>query len=361
MPRRFGWYMKPTRFAPALGLAVALLFHSDLTGTPGQQKAERDWTKYPAIVQIDTSEDIFVVGDVHGDCHRLVRLLQSARIIAPQPGSASEVNWIAGKAVVVFIGDIIDKGTQSLKALMFVRALRNAAIHQGGQVIVLLGNHEARFLADPGNQKARNFARELREANIDAADVAACRGDLGQFLCSLPFAARVRDWFFAHAGDTNGRNIETLAAAIQEGVDRDGFGSPQVVGEGSILEADLARKAGTRPWLEPEGSTRNERQVLADYTRALGVAHIVQGHEPGKIVFEDGTRRKSGEMFQRHGILFLADTGMSKGVGKSEGAILRITGNNVQEAVAICANGTKTTIWDETHKPGIGRAAACGQ
>ncbi len=349
------------RFVPALGLAVTLLFHGDLAVGFGQQKVERDWAKYPAIVQVDTREDIFVVGDVHGDYDHLVRALQAANIIARQPGRADEVNWIAGKAVVVFMGDLIDKGTHSLKALTFVRALRDAAIHQGGQVIVLLGNHEARFLADPGNEKARHFVKELREANIEAADVAACRGDLGQFLCSLPFAARVRDWFFAHAGDTNGRNIDALAAEIRKGVDLDGFGSPQVVGKGSILEADLARKPGNRPWLESEGPTRNEAQLLADYTRALGVAHIVQGHEPGKIVFADGTQRKSGEMFQRYGLLFLVDTGMSKGVGKSEGAILRIKGNNAQEAVAICADGTKTTIWDETNKPVIGQAAACGK
>ena len=66
-------------------------------------------------------------------------------------------------------------------------------------------------------------------------------------------------------------------------------------------------------------------------------------------------------MFQRYGLLFLVDTGMSKGVGKSDGAILRIKGNNRQEAIAICADGTKTTIWDDKHKPAIGEAAACGK
>jgi hypothetical protein len=286
---------------------------------------------------------------------------QAANIIDGQPDRAEGVNWIAGKAVVVFIGDMINKGKQSLKVLMLVRALRNAAIHQGGQVIVLLGNHEARFLADPSNEKAEDFVKELRDANISAADVAACRGDLGQFLCSLPFAARVRDWFFSHAGNTNGRNIGALAAEIQKGVDRDGFGSQQVVGNDSILEARLRRKGKGRPWLESEGPTRNERQVLADYATALGVAHMVQGHQPGKIVFADGTQRNSGEMFQRYGLLFLVDTGMSKGVGKSEGAILRIKGNDGQEAIAICSDGMKTTIWDDRHKPAIGKAAACGK
>jgi hypothetical protein len=39
----------------------------------------------------------------------------------------------------------------------------------------------------------------------------APRGEFGEFLCSLAFAARVGDWFFSHAGDSGGRKIEDLA------------------------------------------------------------------------------------------------------------------------------------------------------
>ena len=46
-----------------------------------QNKIARDWAKYPAIVQIDTGEDIFAIGDVHGDYDRLVKLLTAAKII----------------------------------------------------------------------------------------------------------------------------------------------------------------------------------------------------------------------------------------------------------------------------------------
>ena len=98
----------------------------------------------------------------------------------------------------------------------------------------------------------------------------------------------MRDWFFSHAGNTNGRNIDALAAEIQKGVDLDGFGSPQVVGKDSILEADLGENPAG-PGLSPRGLRATKARLLADYTSALGVAHIVQGHEPGKIVFADGT------------------------------------------------------------------------
>jgi len=35
----------------------------------------RDWTKNPALVQIDTAANLFAVGDAHGDYARLARAL----------------------------------------------------------------------------------------------------------------------------------------------------------------------------------------------------------------------------------------------------------------------------------------------
>ena len=66
-----------------------------------ESKVARDWAKHPAIVQIDTGEDIFAIGDVHGDYARLVKLLAAAKIIErPANAEAADpdaVRWIAGK------------------------------------------------------------------------------------------------------------------------------------------------------------------------------------------------------------------------------------------------------------------------
>lgn len=120
-----------------------------------------------------------------------------------------------------------------------------------------------------------------------------------------------------------------------------------------MLEARL----GDSPWFERDG--RVGKEVLAAYAGALGVAHMVQGHQPGKVVFADGVQRKSGAMFQRYGLLFLVDAGMSEGVDKSKGAVLRIKTKKAHETVVICASGKKTVIWDDQSKPEIGKAAAC--
>jgi hypothetical protein len=107
---------------------------------------------------------------------------------------------------------------------------------------------------------------------------------------------------------------------------------------------------------------RGERELLADYARALGVAHIVEGHVPSPVVFADGVRRDRGEMFQRFGLLFLIDTGMSEGVDDSGGAVLHVTrGFGDEKAVAICPDGTKSRLWDNHKNQDVGRAVPCAR
>jgi hypothetical protein len=213
-------------------------------------------------------------------------------------------------------------------------------------VVTLMGNHEAEFLADPSEKKVKDFAQDIRGAGLVPKDLAACRGDVGQFLCSLPFGARVDDWFFSHGGNTGGRTISQLTADFQNGVGKDGFGSPQLIDPNSMLEARIGEEGpGGKAWFEVESPRRSAEQVLSSYVAALGVNHLVQGHQHQKIVFEDGQQRRVGQMFQWRGLLFLIDVGMSEGVGDSHGAVLHIRHGNGEEALAIDADGTEKSLW----------------
>ena len=99
----------------------------------------------------------------------------------------------------------------------------------------------------------------------------------------------------------------------QNGVDKDGFGSPQLVDANSMLEARIGEEGpGGKAWFEIESPQRTREQLLSSYVAALGVKHLVQGHQHQKIVFEDGQQRSAGQMFQWRGLLFLIDVGMSR-------------------------------------------------
>jgi hypothetical protein len=198
----------------------------------------------------------------------------------------------------------------------------------------------------------------LKAGNIDPAEVGACRGEIGEFLCSLSFAARIGDWFFSHGGNAGGRTVEQLTADLQSGLDRDGYRTKHLIGDDSILEARLNGE-GRKPWIDAGMPDRGERELLTDYAKALGVSHIVEGHVPSPVVFADGVTRGRGEMFQRFGLLFLIDTGMSEGVDDSGGAVLHITYGGGERAIAVCPDGTKTLLWDNTHRQDVGRALPC--
>ncbi len=299
----------------------------------------------PASIIADRSaapEALFAIGDVHGDVERLAKLLTAVHL-------SDGVTWTGGRSMLVVTGDMVDKGPHAVAVLRRLSALRAAAPKAGGEVIVLAGNHEAEFLADPRGKKSEQFSAELRSAGLDPAEVAGCHGDVGTFLCSLPIAARVGEWFFSHAGNTAGRTMAELDSSIGKEMAAHGYGTGELIGAASILESRLGEG---KQWF----GSGNERHLLESYASALGVRHMVQGHQHNQVGFSDGVERSTGEMFQRWGLLFLIDVGMSREINDSSGAVLRIVDGT---AAAVCPDGTETVLWGESKPMDHANAARC--
>jgi hypothetical protein len=80
---------------------------------------------------------IVAVGDLHGDFAAWRDIARAARLV---DGSG---RWIGGNSVLVQTGDVVDRGPDSLKILDDLMRLQKQAPDQGGQVVALVGNHEA--------------------------------------------------------------------------------------------------------------------------------------------------------------------------------------------------------------------------
>jgi hypothetical protein len=266
-------------------------------------------------------------------------VLFGAGLIAAIPSTPSQVQWSGGTSVVVFTGDLIDKWTDSLGVLTLVRTLIPQAATAGGRVIVLLGNHEAEFLADPTGTKTTDFQNELVAAGIAPADVALGTVPLGVELRSRPFAARVNGFFFSHAGNPRGLSLAALDQALRQGLDAQGFAAPVLQDPDSLLEARLSPS----PWWEVPGVD----PAAPITTLGAGIAHIVLGHQPGSVTFSDGSTRAGGELMCRLGLYCLVDSGMSRGVNKTTGSALRIhvTSSGTTKVEKVDLSGTKTVLW----------------
>ena len=121
---------------------------------------------------------IVAVGDLHGD-HDAWRAIARASGVMDAKG-----RWGGGKTALVQMGDIVDRGPDSLKIIRDLMRLQKEARRKGGQVFVILGNHEAMMMigdmryvhpgelaefADRNSERRRDQVYEANKAAIEAA------------------------------------------------------------------------------------------------------------------------------------------------------------------------------------------------
>lgn len=79
---------------------------------------------------------VVAVGDVHGTYDGFVQVLQLAGVVD------GGLRWSGGKAHLVQVGDVPDRGPDSRKVMDLLMRLEKEAAKAGGRVHALLGNHE---------------------------------------------------------------------------------------------------------------------------------------------------------------------------------------------------------------------------
>jgi serine/threonine protein phosphatase 1 len=155
---------------------------------------------------------IYAVGDIHGRKDLLDRLLGLIAADAKRSG--------AGRKLVVFLGDYVDRGPESRGVIDTVAAGPPPGPDWAGfRWRPLLGNHEAmmlRFLEDPegaavwlspsngGLETLRAYIGELPQPSglqaLQSALLKAVPGDHRRFLQGLPASHEEGGYYFVHAG-----------------------------------------------------------------------------------------------------------------------------------------------------------------
>ena len=125
----------------------------------------------------------YVIGDLQGCAHEASLLL--ARI-------AADAQAHAASARILFVGDLINRGPESLTALRRMKALQEAS---GGRVEALLGNHDLHLLA-----VAAGVRQPSRSDTLDEILAAPDLDELVAWLRRRPLAMLVDDHLLVHAG-----------------------------------------------------------------------------------------------------------------------------------------------------------------
>ncbi|MFL6743662.1 MAG: metallophosphoesterase [Sphingomicrobium sp.] len=300
----------------------------------------------PSVAQ--RAPRIVAVGDLHGDFSAWLEIASDARLIDRNG------RWSGGRTILVQLGDVTDRGPDSLKIIRSLQQLAKQAPRSGGKVVVLLGNHEAMNLlgdlryttarefaafVDGGSAARRDTAWERNRPAIEAAYRAKTpamtaeairaawdqahplgwaehrlvwqpNGELGRWARNNAAVVKLGDTLFAHGGLSAEYGTLTLDAINRRAREAMAAGddSPKAILNDplgplwyrGLVGADPEAAAARAPRLAP-----TPEQELATVLAAFGARRIVVGHTPSL----------SGIAVRSGGRLIQVDTGISRFYG----------------------------------------------
>lgn len=148
----------------------------------------------------------YVIGDLQGCAHEAEALLEKIALDAK------------GDARILFVGDLINRGPESLLALRRMKALAEASC---GRVEALLGNHDLHLLA-----VAAGAQRASKSDTLDEILAAPDCGELMAWLRQRPLAIFVDAHLLVHAGvapQWDAAQTMALAGEVEEVLRGDGW------------------------------------------------------------------------------------------------------------------------------------------
>jgi len=144
-------------------------------------------------------EKIVVIGDIHADYEVLIAVLKKAGLIN------DKLEWIGEKTYLVMIGDLVDgkarvdnwTGDSDLKVINFLSKLIKLAKRKGGDVIILLGNHE--FMNIRGNF-SYSGDHGIQEMGGELKRLKYFNNQFRKFAKKCYLVVNIEGWIFSHAG-----------------------------------------------------------------------------------------------------------------------------------------------------------------
>lgn len=147
---------------------------------------------------------IYAIGDIHGDNAKMLEKLRGRKLIN------RDGDWIGGSSTLVFIGDLVDRWHYSIAVIENVIKWQKQAQSEGGEVVCVMGNHDAIFLSCALYEKYQKRTPELVVYNfvrnggqIQDIDEIIQRDDLLEWMQNMPLLFLKNNILFQHVDSIN--------------------------------------------------------------------------------------------------------------------------------------------------------------
>jgi aryl carrier-like protein len=212
----------------------------------------------------------YVIGDIHGHLRVLEQLLRHAQLIDEHG------HWCGGEAVLWFMGDLVDRGPDSIGTIDLVMRLQDEAAAAGGYVDCLLGNHELLMLSAyhfgrRSTGLSSSFIVRWRRNGGIKSDLAKLTRQHLTWLAERPPLARVGDDLLVHADATfytrYGRSLTAINATFKTL-----FKHSDALAWEELIEAFSMRGVFANQYAGDE--------IIERFLALLGGKRIIHGHTP---------------------------------------------------------------------------------
>jgi hypothetical protein len=179
----------------------------------------------------DNTPEIIEISDIEGNFNALYSFLISNKVMD------KNYNWIFGNGHVVFLGDFVDRGTQSIQVLWLIYKLEQEAVQQGGKVHYILGNHEILNIQGAGyndNVLINGDQSSTTGVPFDESHqvLHSSKSELGKWLRTKNSIEKIGNYTFVHGGLSPKilsfkPDLDKINNTIRENIEKDLYNNPK--------------------------------------------------------------------------------------------------------------------------------------
>ena len=339
------------------GVAIPALFDvgaalAKAKGKGGQGSPPTKAVAPTPVTNVDLAgRRLVAIGDVHGDFKQTMRALELGKVMD------ADGRWVGGTTVLVQVGDILDRGDNELAIMRKFASLAKQARKEGGDVLVVHGNHEImnvlgdfRYATKGAYAECARYAEAKRQKLVEKLgeenapplpetpedvnpetyrgvlarrDLFLPGGEMALRMAKNPTVLQVGDTVFAHAG-IDMRAVEYGFQALNDDVAAWMAGVKKTPPNMVLEEKGVV---WTREYGGADAGVTAEASAcrrLGEALDAVGAKRLVVGHTP----------QQGGVSSGCSGRLWRSDVGVSRGIYGAKPQVIEIVNGRVRVLAA---------------------------